>query len=1144
MKKKSTFAGSGCSYAITKLWLKMKITVFLIFFSVVSVMANNSYSQETKISFQLHNASVGKILNEIENNSNYYFMYNNELIDLSKTMDISIENKGIDEILEMIFENTGINYKTYDRQIVLSPTAETNNQNLLQQKITVSGKVTDSSGQPLPGVTVIVKGTTTGTVTDFDGNYSLTEIPANATLVFSFVGMQSLEVLVVGKSIIDVNLQEESIGLEEVVAVGYATQKKANLTGSVANVSGESLAKRPIAQGTQALQGMASGIFVNTNSGEPGNDDASIIIRGVGTLNDAEPLVLVDGIEAPLANINPNDIESINVLKDAASASIYGTRAANGVILVTTKRGKDGKTVVNYNGSYSITAPSVLPKFVFDTRTYLETYVKAQEYAGRTTPFTPERIDELSALPNTDWVDEYVNTGSMTDHDLSISGGNENVRARFSVRYQDQKGYVMGDWYNKRLNTRLNIDMKLNDKLNVGASMSFANIDNRQAPKNDPSENLGSAGTVDRYGGKGNFLYQIILVAPPNMPVYDEFGRYGGTGSESTKSERDNPQGLIDNQWISTEGKEFLGNAFVEYEPFENFKIRYTSGINAQQESWEEVRLQYEQYDRFGNLSNTRVPGSLLRGRESSIINYTNWLQATYNKSFGNHNLNLLAGVNQETSTIRRIGTYEKGFGSTALVRIGNGTESIDIANYNGEWALQSLFGRVNYNYNDKYLLELNVRRDGSSRFGANNRWATFPGVSAGYVISKENFWNVDFISYLKLRGSWGKLGVQSANLYPYASELLLGQDYNNYSGAALTKLGNPDLEWEETTTKDLGLDLNLLDGKISFQGDYFIKVSDGILTDLENPLTTGISSDISVNSAKIENKGWEMNISTHHKIKGLKINTSINLTHVKNKIVEINPALTNQDDNVQVSSSDNVWWIRGEAVNCMYGHEFGGVFQVEEFNADGSLISGVDYSWIGTPRPGDIKYVDQNGDKVINEDDMVVIGNRNPEWLYGVNLDMQYKGFDLSMLFQGVGKVNGYINRYTGNYGHSGLREFWMNGWTEENRSNTVPRIFVDRDGFNGQSIEGNGGLAQSAFWVIDQSYLRLKNIVIGYTFPSELLQKVSISKLRIYVSGQNIWTKSKLDDLDPERNEFANHFGGTLPQAKAITFGVNLTF
>ncbi len=1015
------------------------------------------------------------------------------------------------------------------------------------QNVTIKGVVNDDTGMPLPGASILLKGASVGVTTDFDGKYTIKiQAKEEAVLIFSYLGYVTQEVLVDNKTIINVKMVSDSNQLDEIVVVGYGSQKKVNLTGSVVSVKGADINKRPITQGSQALQGAASGVYVNTNSGEPGNDDASITIRGVGTLNDAQPLVLIDGIEGPLNSINPNDIESINVLKDAASASIYGTRAANGVILITTKRGVVGKTVINYSTYVSTTRPTILPKTVTDTKLYLDTYVQAAARTGRSTPFTSALIDEIAALGSKDWVGDFIETGIIKNHDLAISGGSKKIKYRWSSSYLDQDDYLKGDYFLKKFNTRLNLDFSVSDKVKAGVSMAFVNNKNRQAPKGDPSRDIGD-GTVDPYAGKGNFLYQILLVNPPNQFPYDEFGRYGGSGGESSRSQRDNPQALIDTQWIDINGTEFLGNAFLEYEPIEDLKIRYTAAINSQEQSYEATRLEYEQYDRFGNRSALRNAGSLLRTQKSSTKNITNWLQATWKKSIGDHNFNLLAGVNQETSTISKTATYEKGFGSTSLVRVGNGTESVDIANFNGEWALQSVFGRINYNYKDKYLLEANVRRDGSSRFGSKSRWATFPGVSAGYVLSKEDFWKSDFISLLKLRASWGKLGVQSSNYYPFAAELTSGTDYNGVSGSSLTKLGNPNLAWEETKVTDFGVDVRLFGGKVSLEADYFIKESSGILTDLPNPITTGISSNITLNAASVENRGWDMSLKTNNKIGKLKIRTGLNITHVKNKVLQIDPSVTDGDDFLRVGYA--TYWKRGEAAGAIIAHEFGGIFQVEDFNADGTLVSGLDYSTISSiaPRAGDIKYTDQNGDNIINDEDRVVVGNQNPEWLYGFNFDFEYEGFDMGLFFQGVGETNSMVNRYTGNFGHSGLREYWLNGWTEENRSNTQPAAFVDRDGFNGRTIASGsqGGFGnQNSFWVINQQYLRLKNIIVGYSLPDNVLEKLSVDHLRFYVSGQNLWTNSKLDDLDPERNANVNHFGGTLPQQKVITVGLNLTF
>ncbi|GAA3643080.1 SusC/RagA family TonB-linked outer membrane protein [Flavivirga jejuensis] len=1132
----------------------MRTFIFLCFTSVFALIPDNVVSQNSKIKIEeSRTLTVDEVFDLIMDQTDYKFFYEegifNNLPKVELKKGIISTNKLLKKSLSL--ENLDITV-TANNAILIKEKPK--RKVIVQQGYNLKGTVKDANGQPLPGANIIEKGTTNGSQTDFDGNFSITVANKKSILVISYLGFLTSEVPVNGQTTINAALSEDSAKLDEIVVVGYGSQKKVNLTGSVVSVKGDDINKRPITQGSQALQGVASGVFINTNSGEPGADTATVNIRGIGTLNDSDPLVLIDGIEGPLNSVNSNDIESINVLKDAASASIYGTRAANGVVLITTKRGAIGAPSVTYNTYYGVTSPTVLANTVTDTKTYLETYVKAAEYSGRTHPFTPELIDEIAALGSKDWLGDYVNTGSVQNHDVAVSGGSENVKYRWSTSYLDQNSYLEGDYYLKRLNTRLNLDVKVSDKIKVGTSLSYVNTDNRQAPKNDApatstSRGISSAegqGVVPTYSGdgnKGSFLFTILNVSAPNAFVYDEFGRYGGTGGESSRSQRHNPQALIDNQWVNIDGNEFLGNAFVEYAPLEGLKVRYTSAINFQQESHEDIRLEHEQYDRFGNLSATREAGSVLIARESTILNYTNWLQATYEKSIGDHNFNFLIGANQETSTVRRIATFEKGFGSTSLVRIGNGTEAVDITNYGGEWALQSVFGRLNYNYKDKYLLEANVRRDGSSRFGSESRWATFPGVSVGYVLSKEDFWKGDFVSHLKLRGSWGKLGVQSSNLYPYASEVVLGTDYDGVSGAALTKLGNPDLAWEETTVNDIGFDVKFFGGKVSLEADYYIKKSLGILTDLANPLTSGVDSDISINAASIENKGFDISLNTYHNIGDLKISIGGNVTHVKNKVLEIDPSLSSEDDRRRVGQG---WLIRGEPINSFFGHEFGGIYQVEDFDTNGDLVDPLDTSWLGNnePRAGDIKYTDQNNDGAINEDDMVVIGNPNPEWLYGFNLDFEYKRWDLGVLFQGIGTANSLVNRYTGNFGHSGLREYWLGGWTEENRSNTVPRIFVDREGWNGNTIEGVGGLAQTSNWIIDRSYLRLKNIVIGYTLPEEILEKFSIDYLRLYVSGQNLWTKSNLDDLDPERNAFTNHFAATMPQSKVITLGLNLKF
>ncbi len=1132
---------------------KRIIHVFLIqVIAIQLLMANVSNSQRLeniKLDFAISNASLEDVFLKLGNETGFIFGYGHEIISIKDKISLQYKNESLHYILEGIARANQLRFKRINDNILVSKEKTSRSIPVITEAedVIVNGKVIDAeTREPLVGAAVQVKGTSFGIITDIEGSFTLSVPEEAEVLSISYIGYESQEIQIGNQTSFEIYLQLDLESLDEIVVVGYGSQTKSNLTGSVAKVEGSVINQRPITQGSQALQGLTAGVFINANSGEPGNDNSSITIRGLGTLNDTEPLVLIDGIEAPLDNINPQDIESVNILKDAASASIYGTRGANGVILITTKRGQVGKPMISYNNSFSTTSPAVDPDLVLDTRTYLETYVQAAAYSGRNHRFTPELIDELTGLGSTNWYDEFVGHGFIQDHDLAISGGSEKVRYRFSNRYFDQEGFLKGDWYNERFSSRLNLDMTLNEKLRAGASFSYINTDTREAPKGDPNRNY-PENNVSRYStGKGNYLYTILLASAPNAMIYDEFGRYSGTGGESSRSQRENPQGIVDNQWIDTDINEMFGNAYLEYEPIQDLNIRYTTGVNFIQDAFQETRLEYRQYDRFGNRTSTRNNGSRLKTRQATRLNFTNWLQINYKKTINNHKIGLMVGFNQESSKDQRLATFETGFGTTSLVQKGLGTVDSDIENYDSEWALQSVFGRVNYGFKNKYLLELNVRRDGSSRFGSNNRYATFPGVSAGYVLSNEAFWNVGLISFLKLRASWGIVGVQSSRRYPYASEVTLGNDYNGNSGAALVKFGNPDLQWEEITTTDFGLDLELLDGRVYLEADYFRKVSEGILTQTRNPLTSGISSSTTINSASIMNKGWELTLRTNNTIGALRISTNFNISHLDNEVTQINPALADGAEIVNLNGGGdrNIWLIKGQPINAIYGHAFGGIFQTDEFNNDGTLRSGVDYSplGIGTPRPGDIKFVDENGDGVIDEKDRSVIGDRNPEWLYGFNLNMDYKGFDLGLFFQGVGNMNSWVNRYTGNFGHSGLRSFWLNGWTEENPSNTVPRLFVDRDGFNGRTLDG--GQPHSEFWVIDQSYLRLKNIVLGYSLPKNVLDKLSVQQLRIYVSGQNLWTRSDMKDLDPERNQLSNHFGGTLPQAKSYTVGLNITF
>ncbi|MCD0488330.1 TonB-dependent receptor [Pedobacter sp. MC2016-14] len=1005
--------------------------------------------------------------------------------------------------------------------------------------------VQTENGETLPGASVILASTkksfTRSAVSDAKGMIAFQTVPADSSycVTVSFVGLKSQVqcgyILKRGQKVtVVVKMNDASSKqMDEVVVVGYGTQRKENLTGSVGVIRDSQIAGRPVTQMSQALTGLTPGLYINANTGEPGNDQANIRIRGTGTLNDANPLILIDGIEGPLDNINPSDISSISILKDASSAAIYGSRAANGVILVTTKRGKlDQKTGISYNLYSGISTPTVLPEMVTDNRTYLQLYREAMKNTGGSVSYTDADIERYANLPSTDWMDViFRDAAPITQHAVSVNGGGPKVSYLFSSAYLNQAGLLDGDQRYKRFNSRLNMDMKLNEKLNGGVSFSYSRA----------NSSLASQQNVEELTGKGSLAFEGGLTQHPLTPVFDALGRYAGPEAKlGLRNDRASGRAILDHQNTGALGNDLLGNAFLSYEPFKDFKIRGTLAFNSQTRHTEDINSEFKQYDWMtGTQLSVANPGSNMTDVQYSLFNVTSWLQATYEKSFGKHFLKGLAGFNQETSQQQRNRLSQEQFATPSQIIFGKGATTTAISGTKGEWALQSYFARANYAYDGKYLFEANIRRDGSSRFGKNNRWATFPSFSAGWVASNEDFWNKDLISLFKLRASWGKLGNQNTSLYPFASQMSLGNNYvfasGQVSGAALSTLGNPDLKWETTTTTDVGMEMSFFKGKLSLEADYFVKRTDDILTQLSNPLVTGIVSPTIVNAASVENKGWEGMFNYKDRIGAVTLGIGANVTYIKNKVLAINPALAGKDDRVELSAINNIYLIRGESINAMYGYITEGIFQ----SAD-EIKNAADHTLFGAAKPGDFKIQDTNSDGKITEADRVVMGNRQPKWLYGFNLSAGYKGFDIAALFQGIGKADAFISRLNGPFPRAGLRKIWEERWTPENPSTTMPSLWSDRSGYNGKTVES----LPSSFWVQHRDYLRLKNIQLGYTFDKAKLKRLPVQSIRLYANAQNLWTKTKFKDFDPERLDTEAYVTTSLPQAKVITAGINVIF
>lgn len=994
-----------------------------------------------------------------------------------------------------------------------------------QDTNTVSGTVTSASDNTtLPGVNIIVKGTTTGTVTDVNGVYRINVPNANDTLVFSSIGYAILEVPINGRTTIDMNLAEDIQSLQEVVVVGYGTQKRANLTGAVASVSTKEIDNRPITSAATALQGTVSGVHINQNSGQAGRDNVQINIRGIGTLNNAAPLVLVDGIEAPLNNINPDDIESVTVLKDAASSAIYGSRAANGVVLVTTKRGaaRGDRVNFNYNGYIGTSEAIRLPEMVTNSVQFAELWNEGTANFGNPEKYSAADIEGFRQRDiNTDWIDQVFRRGMMQQHNISASGGSEKTNFRFSLGYLDQDGTIPNSNF-KRFNTRFNLDTYVNKKLRIGTSISLTRGD-----MNSPG------GTVL---GDGNVAGLAIQGLPFNTP-YDSQGRFA---SPLGLAGRANPMAVAASREYRELDHHVLGNTYINYEIIEGLNVRGTAAINYRNINEASFNNLIEHYDIITGEALQMAP---VRGRNrmaSQALNVTTWLQASYERSFGPHNFNILAGFNQEEHNSDVFSTFRNGQISNSVKTLTSGDASTATNSEDGTtWALQSYFGRFNYNFEEKYLFEANLRYDGTSRF-LNQKWGAFPSFSAGWVISEEDFMSgIGAIDFLKIRASWGLLGNQNIGDFRFARSLSLTQAYSFggtlVPGAAVTNLGNPDLTWESTTMSNIGLNLGLLKSKINLEADYFIRNTTGILYDLPSEITTGFATQIS-NAAEVKNEGWELAVNYNDNFGGLRVTVGGNVTNVKSTVMELNPSIPNDGTDRAIQGRTIIQ--PGSPINSYFGYQSLGLFRSQQEFDTAPDHSGLDPNYgVGDVRLADISGPEGVPDGIIDANDRIVIGHQNPEWLFGFNTRLEFKGFDIFALFQGAAGYHGYSSEELAApfFNTAGLVKLWEDRWTPENPDATMPRMFVS----NGPSNSTN-----NSFWLFDRSYLRMKNLQIGYTLPQTLLGRTPIQSLRFFVNGSNLFTVTDFPYLDPERPPGADRGTNSYPNLRIYTGGLNINF
>lgn len=998
---------------------------------------------------------------------------------------------------------------------------------IVQEQVT--GTVSDSeSGETLPGVSVLIRGTTIGTTTDIEGRYSLSVPDRDAVLVFSFVGYETLEVPIEGRSVIDIELTSVALDLDEVVVVGYGTQRRVTLTGSVASVSADFIEARPLTNATQALQG-ALGLYVNQASGQPGSDMATLRIRGVGTLGDNNPLVLVDGVEYSLRDVNPNDIESVSVLKDAASAAIYGNRAANGVILVTTKSGqREEKMNVELNSYYGWQQATYLPDMVTNSVDYMIARNQASINEGQSAVYSDEQIEEFRTgtdadlYPNTDWYDILFSVAPMHDHNLRLSGGTGDVSYTTSIGYLSQEGIFIGSDA-KRYSLNTNITYTYSDKLEIGAIVNGSYWDRNQASVSTASSMLTGAGR--------------------SLPIHPNIlsdGRYGDTWLVTPGHNLfRHPVAVHTESSNNNKSKRAMINLFGEYTLPLDIKYNVNYAVN----NYDVYNHRFIPEIFIYNPKEPDVPKKLRFDPPNRSVQRSNNsnLDQSFFQTLGwdrrniadRHSINLIAGFSMESFYRSNFNSYIEGFLGNELPELNAGTINQRVGGTSNESSLMSYFGRANYSYMDKYILEFNFRYDGSSRFAQENRWGFFPSASAAWRISEENFMqNIDVIDDLKLRGSWGELGNQNIGLYQYVSNININQGgtFNNnvVAGSAITALADPNISWETTTITNLGMDMILFNNKMEVVVDVFDKVTTDILTRVNIPAQVGNLAGPITNLYGMSNKGVEINTIHRNSIGELRYEIGGNVAFVENKVDYLAGDIqftTNRFGNERVIKE-------GYPVNSWYMYEAEGIFQTQD-EVDNHAFQHEATS------PGDIKYRDVNGDGVIDIEDMDVRGRSTPKATYGFNFRVEYGGVDLNAFFQGVYGINiyPYHNVAFPLYNGAGItKDYFNNHWTPENTDAKYPRLFLPARGTQINS-------ANSTFWLQDASYLRLKNLQLGYTIQSDLLTRANISRLRAYINAQNLLTFSKWKLSDPEKNILRTNIGD-YPNTRTITLGFNVTF
>ena len=1136
--------------------IMIKLLWIIIVSSVMQVSAGTSltYSQTVRLNIKLSNVDLEQVIWSIKKQTEFNFFYSTEEVRKIKDLDVNMENVTAEEVLDQCLIGTNLTYEIVHKAVIikLSPSVKTIDSTLPveePQKKELNGKVTDSKGEPIPGTTVFVRGATVGTITNAQGSFTL-NVPTDAKiLVFSFVGYKRQEISIGIKTNFNITLEEQAVGIEEVVAIGYGTAKRSDLTGSIGSVQMKELTKAPVKSFDDAMGGRIAGVSVTSTDGQPGSLP-NIVIRGGNSLTQSNsPLYVVDGF--PLESndnnsINPNDIESIDVLKDASATAIYGARGANGVIMITTKSGKTGIPTVNFSAYYGIQKDikriALMNPYDFVALQLEMNPVPATTYyltePGRT-------LNDYKNIESINWYNEVLQTAPMKNYDLSVSGGTGKSKYYISGSYLGQDGIFVNSGF-KRYQGRISMDQEISNKLRFRVNSNYSY-----------TKNFGAIATSNGGSSSASLMYSIWAYRPVSSSSTDELlGDLSDPAVATTANYRVNPILQAKNELRESISQNLLANAYIEWDIVKGLKLKLSGGISSSN----------NQENNFNNsktrTGSSQYPQSLgVNGQETFLqgVTFSNENTLTYSTKFGRHSLSVVGGYSQQLAKSKNFGAQAVQLSNENLGLDGldQGTPRLILAGSSSS-TLQSYFVRVSYDYKSKYIFTPSIRTDGSSKFVQKNRWGYFPSAAFAYRLSEEKFMkSIKSISSAKLRVGYGLTGNNRVGDFSYLSTIGGAQTWTGYAfgntpttGTFVSGLDNPDLKWETTAQFNVGVDLSFLKNRISFTGDYYRKKTKDLLLNADLPYMTGYERAFK-NIGSVSNQGVELTLNTVN-IQNSKFSwrSDFNISFNRSEVLALTnnqTALTSTTSAVYNSIPCYIAKI-GRPVAMFYGVIFDGVYQYADFDqrTDGRYVLKGSIPANGTARsniqPGDSKLRDINGDGNIDLNDYTVIGNPNPDFTGGFNNTFEYKGFDLSVFFQfSYGNEVMNANRLIFEDNSSGpnvnMYASYTNRWTPQNPTSNIPRAY--------------GGVTNmyTSRVIEDASYLRLKTVSLGYTFSQRLLTGVGIKSLRVYASAQNLYTWTGYSGIDPEvstRNSALTPGFDYSPYPRQRTFitGLNLTF